>query len=152
MNEPGFIKYVADRGLRTSADAAKYFRKRSFPATRASDLDFIEWILRHQDSDWHLRISEAGNTRVGGRRVCHSREFRGQGYAYEAALAVMNYGRTTLELPRIVGVTAPDNRVSMRLLEKLGLRFRKKLCFPATGRRAFCSVRQPPRQARRAAL
>ena len=27
MNEPGFIKYVADRGLRTTVDAAEYLRE-----------------------------------------------------------------------------------------------------------------------------
>jgi RimJ/RimL family protein N-acetyltransferase len=40
--------------------------------------------------------------------------FCGKGYAFEAATAVMDYGRTVLGLREIVGVTAPDNRASIR--------------------------------------
>jgi len=59
--------------------------------------------------------------------------FSGKGYAFEAATAVMDYGRTVLGLREIVGVTAPDNRVSIRLLEKLGMRFQRKIHLPGYG-------------------
>ena len=50
-------------------------------------------------------------------------EFWSQGYAFESAAAVLNYGREELGLRRIVAITSPDNDASMRLLEKIGLRF-----------------------------
>ena len=59
--------------------------------------------------------------------------FRGRGYALEAATAVMNYGLNVLKLPRIVAVTAPDNQNSIRLLQKLGLRFQEKIHLPGYG-------------------
>jgi RimJ/RimL family protein N-acetyltransferase len=37
----------------------------------------------------------------------------------------MNYGRTSLELRRIVATTAPGNCGSIHVLEKLGLRFER---------------------------
>ena len=37
----------------------------------------------------------------------------------------MNYGRTSLELSRIVATTAPGNCGSIHVLEKLGLRFER---------------------------
>ncbi len=52
-------------------------------------------------------------------------EFRGKGYAYEAASAVMAYGKTVLGLDRIVAIISADNDSSAKLLEKLGLRFKK---------------------------
>ncbi|MCB0261311.1 MAG: GNAT family N-acetyltransferase, partial [Calditrichaeota bacterium] len=50
-------------------------------------------------------------------------QFWSQGYAYESAAAVMSYGKNALGLKRIVAITQPDNIGSIRLLEKLGLRF-----------------------------
>ena len=50
--------------------------------------------------------------------------FWNQGFAFEAASAVMAWGRAR-GLGRIVGVVSKDNAVSIHLLEKLGLRFEK---------------------------
>jgi RimJ/RimL family protein N-acetyltransferase len=44
-----------------------------------------------------------------------------QGYATEAAHAVLDYGFTTLELPEIVSFAVPMNRPSIRVMEKIGL-------------------------------
>ena len=57
-------------------------------------------------------------------------ECNGRGYATEAAAAVLHYGRTTLGLPRIVAITAPDNTASARVLEKIGLRSDRLLDLP----------------------
>jgi RimJ/RimL family protein N-acetyltransferase len=56
--------------------------------------------------------------------------YAGNGYTYEAAVAVMEHGRTVHGLKRIVGFTAPDNVRSIRLLERLGLRFERMLQLP----------------------
>jgi len=49
----------------------------------------------------------------------------GKGYAYEAASAVMDYGKTDFGLKRLVAITSPDNDASISLLEKLGFRFER---------------------------
>jgi RimJ/RimL family protein N-acetyltransferase len=49
--------------------------------------------------------------------------FWGQGYAYEAASAVMEHAKGALGLKRLVAITNPDNQSSIRLLEKLGFQF-----------------------------
>ncbi len=58
--------------------------------------------------------------------------FRRKGFAYEAAAAVMEYGRNALALKRIVAITSPDNEGSMRVLEKIGLRFEKMIRMPGS--------------------
>jgi len=45
----------------------------------------------------------------------------GQGYATEAARAALAFGFETLGLREIVALTAPDNRRSRRVMEKLGM-------------------------------
>lgn len=45
----------------------------------------------------------------------------GQGFATEAAQAIMNYGFTQLKLPAIYAVTLPDNAPSIRVTQRLGM-------------------------------
>ena len=49
-------------------------------------------------------------------------EYRGQGYATEAARALMDYGFNSLGLHRIHADTNSDNRASWRVMERLGMR------------------------------
>ena len=46
--------------------------------------------------------------------------FRGNGYAYESAAAVMSYAKIRLGIERLVAITTADNRTSIKLLRKLG--------------------------------
>ncbi|MFA9218680.1 MAG: GNAT family N-acetyltransferase, partial [Sphingomonadaceae bacterium] len=50
-------------------------------------------------------------------------EHWGQGYAHEAAAAVLAYARDQLGLRRLMAITNPGNVSSIGLLLKLGLRF-----------------------------
>ena len=49
-------------------------------------------------------------------------EYRGQGYATEAARGLMDYGFNSLGLHRIHADTGCDNRASWRIMERLGMR------------------------------
>ena len=64
-----------------------------------------------------------------------------QGYALEAATAVMSHARDVLHLGRILAITTHDNDPSMRLLGRLGFRFDRlvRLGDDATELRLFIS-------------
>jgi RimJ/RimL family protein N-acetyltransferase len=47
--------------------------------------------------------------------------FRGRGYATEAASALLEYSFGQLNAGRVVAFTAPDNRPSLRVMERLGM-------------------------------
>jgi RimJ/RimL family protein N-acetyltransferase len=53
----------------------------------------------------------------------HMQQHWGQGYAYEAAKAALDYGIQVLGLRNIYAMTDVENQPSRRLLEKLGFRF-----------------------------
>lgn len=53
-------------------------------------------------------------------------EFWGQGLAVEASRAILHYGFSVLELEKIHAGTDPPNLASIRVLEKLGMRFDKQ--------------------------
>jgi len=54
-------------------------------------------------------------------------DFWGHGYAYEAAHAVIQYGKVQLKLTRIVAITSIDNDSSAKLLQKIGFRFERMI-------------------------
>lgn len=134
MNEPGFVEFVADRGLRTEADAARYLAEKILPDYERFGFGFYRVSLK----DCGTAIGICGLVK---RDVLEDPDigfsmlerFWRKGYAYEAAVAVMDYGRTVLGLPRICGVTAPENRASQHLLAKLGLKFQRKFHLPGYG-------------------
>ena len=51
-----------------------------------------------------------------------SKLYRNEGYATEAARALISYGFHTLQLPQILAFTWRGNPASMRVMEKLGMR------------------------------
>lgn len=52
-------------------------------------------------------------------------QFRGQGYAREAAAAVLQYGKERFDFKRLAAITSPDNHDSYSLLENLGFKLER---------------------------
>ncbi len=66
------------------------------------------------------RLKETDEMEVGYALV---KEFRGKGYANEAAEAFLTYGFEELNLDEIVAVARPENRASWRVMERLGMTY-----------------------------
>jgi RimJ/RimL family protein N-acetyltransferase len=56
--------------------------------------------------------------------------FRGQGYAFESASAVIEYGKEALGIKRLVGFVLAGNQKSVSLLKKLGMQYERNLKIP----------------------
>ena len=54
-------------------------------------------------------------------------EYTQMGYGFEIADATMKYAKHSLKLNIIVGITNAKNIASIKLLEKIGLRFEKNI-------------------------
>jgi RimJ/RimL family protein N-acetyltransferase len=134
LNEPAFLQNIGDRGARTLADARRYIAKG--PVASYRKLGFGLYLVELKDSGAPIGIcgllkrDSLEDVDIG---FAFLQKFWSQGYARESAAAVMNYGWTTLRLPRIVAITKPQNQASITLLEKLGLRFEKNIALPDHG-------------------
>jgi RimJ/RimL family protein N-acetyltransferase len=53
--------------------------------------------------------------------------YRSVGYAYEAAAAVVDYGRNILGITRLLAITNRENVASIRVLEKIGMYFERMI-------------------------
>lgn len=121
LNQPSFLQYIGDRGVRTDADAAAFIESRYRQSYR--DHGYGLYVVEARPSAIPLGI--CGFVR---RPALHDPdlgfallpEHEGQGFAFEAAAAVLEFGRRTLGLTRVLAVVQADNVRSRALLERLG--------------------------------
>lgn len=89
------------------------------------ELGFSMWAVEERDTSEVVGVSGLFRVENIGPEVEVAYHFRkdrwGRGYATEAARACLAYGFETIGLQRIVGLVAPENVASARVLEKCGL-------------------------------
>jgi RimJ/RimL family protein N-acetyltransferase len=126
VNEPSWLKYIGDKGVRTLQDAENYIR--NGPVEMYGRLGFGLYLVELRDGGEPLGIcglikrESLQHVDLG---FAFLPNFWGKGYAYEAAAAAMSYGKNVLGLSRIVAIVSQDNYPSSKLLEKLGFRFER---------------------------
>ncbi|MDQ3010399.1 MAG: GNAT family N-acetyltransferase [Acidobacteriota bacterium] len=126
LNEPSFLRFIGDKGVRTPDDARNYILKG--PVEMYTRLGFGLYLTELKESQVPIGIcglikrDTLEDVDIG---FAFLPQFWAKGYAYEAAAAVMTYGKDILGFKRIVAITSADNRASGRLLEKLGLQFER---------------------------
>ena len=129
LNDPSWLRFIGDRGVRTLEDARNYIL--TGPMEMYSRLGFGLYLTELKDE---------GRTPIG---ICglikrdsledvdlgfaFLSRFQSKGYGFEAASATLAYGREQLGLKRIVAITSEDNEGSSRLLEKIGMKFERMI-------------------------
>lgn len=131
MNDKDWIKNIGDRGVRTLEDAENYIKNKFFASYDKYGFGFYVIILKTTQE----RIGTVGlidREGIEGVEIGYGMlpAFRGKGYAFEAAEAILNHARNTLRIDRIVAIVNPNNQDSIHLLEKLGLRYEKMVRLP----------------------
>ena len=134
LNEPAWLQFIGDRGVRTLDDARTYLTNGPlamyarigyglFAVERKSDRALVGMCgLLKRDTLDDVDLGFALLTR-----------FQHQGYARESAAAMLAHGQNVLGLKRIVAITAPENPRSIALLESLGFVFEKLIRFGDKG-------------------
>jgi RimJ/RimL family protein N-acetyltransferase len=124
LNEPSFLQNIGDRGVRTLDDARAFIANGPMAS-----------YDKHGFGLFRVEVKETGET-IG---ICgllkrdwlddvdvgfaFLPQFWSKGYAYESSVGVIDWGRRTMGVTRVLGITKPDNVGSMRVLGKLGLKF-----------------------------
>ena len=127
LNDPSFLRYIGDRGVRTREDAVRYILEG--PVDSYARHGFGLWLVELKDS----AATPAGICGLVKRDTLPDADigyaflprFRSRGYAYESAAAVMRYASGALGLRRVLAITNPDNVGSIKVLEKIGLKFER---------------------------
>jgi RimJ/RimL family protein N-acetyltransferase len=124
LNEPSWLRFIGDRGVRTIDDAKNYIIQG--PVAMYASLGFGLCTVELKDSGCPVGICglmKRDYLDAADIGFAFLPAYWGKGYAYEAANAILNFAKADLGLKRILATTRPENIASQKLLEKLGLRF-----------------------------
>jgi RimJ/RimL family protein N-acetyltransferase len=131
LNEPSWLQFIGDKGVRTLEDARDYILKSLVAMYERLGFGLYLTELKGEGVPVGMcgliKRDSLEDVDIG---FAFLPKFWGKGYAYESASAVMAYGKRTFGLNRIVAITSPDNYGSARLLEKLGFNFEKMVKLP----------------------
>lgn len=130
LNTEGWLKYIGDRNVKTAEQARQYLA--NGPLKSYADNGFGLYL-----------VSTKSNTPIG---LCGliKRKYlpypdigyallpraTGQGYAFEIVQAVIDFAFTDLQLQKILAITLPENKSSVKLLLKTGMQFEERFVEP----------------------
>ena len=128
LNSPKFLKYIGDRNVRSTEEAADFIENRYAASYRQHGFGLYAVDLKKNG----IPIGICGFVRrdtLPGPDIGFAflPQFERQGYGIESAEATMKYGRETLGFDEVWAITSVDNEASGRLLEKLGFTFKENI-------------------------
>jgi RimJ/RimL family protein N-acetyltransferase len=128
LNEAAFLQFIGDKGVRSLAHARDYILQGPMDSYRRHGFGLYRVSLRETGEPVGIcgLVKREGLADVDVGFAFLGR-YRSLGFATESAAAVLRHGRDTMGLTRIVAITAPDNGASSAVLEKIGLRFERRI-------------------------
>ena len=117
-----WIHYIGDRGVHNESDAVLYIEDNLIASYKKYGFGLYKICLRNTG----LPIGICGFMKRDyldhpdiGFAVLPA--YEGKGYCFEAAQAVMNFGKSNLKFKMIYAITTEENKKSRHLLKKLGM-------------------------------
>jgi len=126
LNDPSFIQNIGDRHIQTIDDACAYIVNGPVKSYEKNGFGLYLVVLKDTNESIGMcgLIKREGLEDVDIGYALLPR-FWAKGYAIEAARATREYAKNVIGLKRIVAIVDPANQGSIRVLEKLGLRYEK---------------------------
>lgn len=130
-NDPAFVRYVGDRGIRTIEEAEAALQEGAF--VLYEEYDYGPYCMSCKEDDALIGIcglfrrENLDDPDIG---FAVLPDFCGQGFASEAAKAVVEHARNDLGIQYLTAIVSPENLASIGLIEKLGLRFERGITMP----------------------
>jgi RimJ/RimL family protein N-acetyltransferase len=145
LNEPSFLEFIGDRNVRTLEQARTYLETGPL-AMYAEHGHGLYLVLRRADA---MPIGICGLLKRAALPYADLGfslfpAFWRQGFAFEAASAVLVHGRDVLGIDPILAIAQEDNVASHRLLEKLGLARRGRVDIPSSPAQPAAESRAEP--------
>jgi RimJ/RimL family protein N-acetyltransferase len=135
LNQPSFIQFIGDRNVRTLEQARGYIDNNPLRSYTAHGYGLLLTQLKADATPIGMcglvKREYFPDPDIG---FAFLPAFWSQGFALEAATAVIDYASATLGIRRLLAIVQPDNAASIKLLGKLGF----------TGDRVFKSATTEP--------
>lgn len=122
LNDPGFIRNIGDRGVRTPEAARGYLEEKLVSSYDRFGFGLYLVALRGTGESLGIcgfvKRDYLGHADIG---FAFLERHTAKGYGRESASAALSYGRWNLGFCRVLGITSRENAASIALLSKLGL-------------------------------
>ena len=141
LNDPSWIKHIGDRGI-TDLERARTWINDG-PLKSQSTHGFSFYVVTLKESG--VQIGLCGlvkrevlpNVDIG---YAFLPRYWGQGYAEEAAIAIVHYAHAQLGIDKLAAITSPENASSNKLLKKLGFDFEDEVMLMLSGEEKRCNL------------
>ncbi len=131
LNTPGWIKYIGNKNVTSLVEAREYLEDGPLKSYRENGFGLwmveLKFVSVPIGMCGLIKRDTLNDVDIGFAMLP---EFAGLGYGHEAASETLEYGREKYGLRRVVAITVEYNVASIRLLEKLGLKFERKIRVP----------------------
>lgn len=127
VNSPNWIKYIGDRNTKTLADAEKRIAEGHLKSYKENGFGFYKLLLKEENNKpigtcGLIKRDTLDEVDLG---FAFLPEYEGKGFGFEASVEIMKIAKDTFNLKKLVAIVTPNNKNSIKLLEKLGFTFEK---------------------------
>lgn len=131
LNSPGWLRYIGDKKVKTEEQAQQYLQEGPLKSYLQNGFG-LYLVVRTKDQ---CPIGMCGILKRDGLDkpdlgFAFMPDYQGKGYAYEAAAATMQWAAERLKLASVYAITLPENNHSIRLLNKIGMRYIRYIKLP----------------------
>jgi len=129
VNTPKFKKFIGDRKVQTIEQAQERIKNGHLKNYAQLGYGFYKLHLKAENNKL---IGTNGLTKRATLELpdigfAMLPEYEGKGYGLESSLAILDLAKNTFNLKKIGAITKPNNKASIKLIEKLGFSFTKKV-------------------------
>lgn len=124
LNSPGWIRFIGKRNVETEEQAKSYLENGPIRSYEINGYGLSLVELKSENTPIGMcGIIKRDNLEFPDIGFALLPQFTGKGYAFEIANATLQFAKNKLNLKTISAITVAENESSIKLLEKIGLKF-----------------------------
>lgn len=131
FNSPAYKKYIGNNNLNNFLDGENYLFKGPIKSYEVNK--FGLWMVELKNNKTPIGLCGfdlSDNIKNPYLNCAYLPQFYRNGFAFEAATAVLNYASEKLNIKSVLAKTVKENIPAIKLIEKLGFEFKKNIKMP----------------------
>jgi RimJ/RimL family protein N-acetyltransferase len=129
MNSPSWLTYIGNRNIYSERDAKEHLKNGILKSYTENGFGFYKVQLKEESNKiigicGIIKRDQLDDVDIG---FAFLPNYEKKGFGYESSRAILDLCYSKFNIHRLVAITLPSNLSSIRLLEKLGMVFEKKV-------------------------
>ena len=129
VNTPNWIKYIGERNIKTVEQAEDAIKKGHLKSYATHGFGFYTLQLKSEQNNTIgtcglIKRDTLDHADIGFAMLP---KYEGKGFGFESSMAVLKLAKEQFELKKVLAITLPTNQNSIKLIEKIGLSYEKRV-------------------------